>query len=135
MSPAEALAKIREFYVPGVSDFYARMNPDRWQQAHDKLEAVMTHYTGFPDYRQRLYKACDEFVQDCQTLVEAAKAFLQPTQLSLSDALHIGDEKKVVELEAFLRGACMSCGSESSTVRVVAQRNRKAGLYCETCIP
>jgi hypothetical protein len=137
MQFSEALERVGEIYVPGVREFYGRSKKDPWQASHDRLEGVMILYKDSPDYFEKIEAASDEFVKEITKLIETYKVLHpggEPKKVSLSTALHIGDEEKIKMLQSLTDEYCVLC-EKKENIRAISLEKYGAGLFCINCVP
>lgn len=134
MRLSEALDRISKAYLPGVIRFYQRMKDDPWQKAHDRLEGSMLLNKGAKDYFEQIEISSREFCEECLSLIDKAKPFvdLNQTKVSIPDAFWLGEDR-LKELEESTKDLCAQCGSDTQ-VRMTFKSGHY-GIYCGICAP
>ena len=131
----EALESVSKIYVPGTIEFYNQMKNDPWQEAHDVFEGQLVIHRGTEDYFNRMSLAGDWFYKTIKGLIEIYSK-LNPEQtsfLDIGDALAIGNEDRLRQLEAMRANFCSICESKED-IRVTTHRAKGAGIYCTKCV-
>jgi len=133
MTAVEAINKISEFYVPGVIDYYARLDPDPWQKAFDDLHAAILaapdHKGDFPPahtFLGRLRELCERFK------VEGSPgARFNP----ITDAWALGSIQAVDQARSAKEECCYRCdGKEMLRIERDPASNR-VFVVCKRCRP
>ncbi len=103
---SEALSLLDGDYEAGCVEYYARMKPDPWQVAHDKLEAKVTAPQDVLD------GAVDEFCNELKNLQAAyrlVKPKDRPQPMPWNTAFYAKDMAQSNERQAKNDRACVDC--------------------------
>lgn len=130
------LEKISKIYVLGAVEFYAKQNPNPWQDAHDKLEGKILLYRYQADYFEKIQPAYRDFFKECKSLLDAYKHVVSATRIEprIPDCLMVGDENKLNGLYALASNSCKSCETDKN-VRATTHPSLGASIFCTGCVP
>lgn len=132
MTLSKALEAVSARYVPGTVAYYAKMNPDPWQTAHDELERI----AGIMD-EATVTPILERFVQRCAKMVEDYVASKAPKSKSVSaaDAFALCSNEAVTAHFSRKRKECAKCETKSD-LKIVPVRpgSMDVMLMCRSCL-
>lgn len=135
MQLSNVLERISKIYVLGAVEFYAKANPNPWQQAHDDLEGQILLHRDSPRYFDLMQTAYQKFQKEIKKLLDAYRSFAGATRVepSASDCFMIADENKVKRLYALADNACAQCGTKEN-VRAIQHATLGNSIFCTKCV-
>jgi hypothetical protein len=126
----EALDEMNKSYLPGVTSYYARHNPDPWSIAHEDLNAsAKTHDD------EMISMACLKFVKTCKDLISNYdKSVSQKNPVHISDASNMTEHQVWSELTRKDK-VCYACESKNElSIKRDPENDKKVILLCKLCI-
>lgn len=138
MKLSEALEEVNRFYIPGTVKFFAKMEGDPWQTAHDELEGQLLLNKDHPDFLNQMQPAIRRFVSKLKILTDQY-ALIDRALRPKSTAQELGFFSNSIQAaEAKWSNEFKRCGQcmTGSQIRVCKPTSDSVpGLYCEVCVP
>jgi hypothetical protein len=130
MKFSEALDQVSKAYIPGVVAFYAQLDPDPWQEAHDILDEVLE-----TEDQDLILLGIKTFANRCLELIDLFKQTgLTPKYLSIADAFHIGSERMLAEISSRKYKHCFKCQAKEGLSIINSPTDERAAVViCGKC--
>lgn len=131
MRLSEALETVGKSYTPGVAQYYDRLEPNPWLQAHEDLERVALLRE--PDL---IPAACERFVSRALALIARFTSEGKPsTGISNADAVFIGDPERIRAWQSRKEKHCIDCESkEGLTLTPAKDSATEVVVICRNCL-
>lgn len=130
MKLSEALQSVSRIYVPGVAKYYAQLNPDPWQAAHDELENIIGVFD-----EAKCGPTCERFVSRCSELILRFKQEGRPSKsVSGADAFTMASRESIdAHLSRKLK-RCAKCEVKTGLdIYPVLGSDTDVFLLCKQC--
>ena len=131
---SQALERVNSIYLIGTIEFYSKLKPDHWQEAHDELEMAAALLKDSPNYFQDLGPHIQTFVATLEDLTEKFKPFSQgKKEPSPVTGFYSNSQEEAGQRRSISQKSCAECGTKSNLSAVKSPKNGKPMIICKKC--
>lgn len=125
---SESLESVARAYVPGVVQYYSKLDPDPWQRAHDDFQETLA----VQDFAYRRAAAAT-FERTCLALIDRFKREGTPARkVGVRDAIELGT-KHLPAAESKVARRCYKCGSDRGLCIERYAEGLSTRIACQVC--
>lgn len=128
------LTEVSRIYLEGATEFYAKLQPNPWQEAHDQLEsAIQKAREDQETYFDEADKAGRVFLATIMELLERYRPFSSGQHgSSPARGLYSDSEGQADARGSMADRRCGGCGTENE-IKIKRHPKHGPGIYCAEC--
>lgn len=133
-SLADVLTEVSRIYLEGTTEFYAKLQPNPWQEAHDQLGSTIERARENQDaYFEEVGKAGQIFIANIRELIERYRPF---STGRVGDGairgLYSNSEGHAEAKASLATKTCGGCGTDKE-IKIKNHPKHGPGIYCAEC--